>query len=47
MSAADQPREKRDKPEPSVDIVWEVDHSPKPVQRARLLEILFGDDVTA
>jgi hypothetical protein len=37
----------KDKPDPKVSIEWETDDSPRPAQRARLLEILFGEDVTA
>ncbi|MFF4020024.1 hypothetical protein [Streptomyces sp. NPDC001843] len=34
-------------PEPKITLTWEVDPSPRPAQRARLLEILFGEDKAA
>jgi hypothetical protein len=37
----------KDAPEPKVSLTWEADASPRPAQRARLLEILFGEDATA
>lgn len=36
----------KDKPDPKVSIEWEL-APPRPAQRARLLEILFGEDATA
>lgn len=37
----------KDTPDPKVDITWESGPGPTPAQRARLLEILFGEDATA
>ncbi|MEV7814228.1 hypothetical protein AB0P05_26405 [Streptomyces flaveolus] len=37
----------KDKPDPKVSIEWEISPSARPAQRARLLEILFGEDATA
>lgn len=37
----------KDTPEPKVTLSWEADPSPSPAKRARLLEILFGEDATA
>ncbi|MFF9088433.1 hypothetical protein ACF1BE_18790 [Streptomyces sp. NPDC014991] len=37
----------KDAPDPKVDILWRVTPSPRPAQRARLLEILFGEDASA
>ena len=37
----------KDKPEPKVTLTWEQGPGFTPAQRARLLEILFGEETTA
>lgn len=44
---SDIPDDLRDASDHEPDITWDVDPSPRPAQRAKLLELLFGEPAAA